>query len=145
MGKYLNVHGGCPRWVHFLGHWHVSGFDGAVNDVIGINHSNQLHWEPHFRGHKSRSNVSSSSSWHNNFDSIRSLLGLEIDVNVVSDLHQNPGPINRVDGAQIVLGNKVWIGKDFLDWYIQVIWGSINWKITILKKKKSDFVYISVW
>ena len=93
-----------------------------MNNVIRVNYGNQLHWESHFRGHKSRSNVSSSSSWHNDLDSIRTcLLGLEIDVNVVSDLHQNPGPIDGVDGAQIVLGNKVWIGKDLLDRYIQII------------------------
>lgn len=70
--------------------------------------------------------ISSSSCWNNNFHhwqwgAIQGRGALKVSVEVVSNLHHNPRPVDRIQAHQVVPSGKIDISKQFLDWLIDFI------------------------
>ena len=66
--------------------------------------------------------VATSPCWTNNSDSVtNSVCQLEVAINEVADLNQDPRPIDAVDGAEIVLSHIVRVREHCLDRNIQVV------------------------
>lgn len=70
--------------------------------------------------------ISSSSCWHNNFHhwqwgGIQRWGALKVSIEVVSNLHHNPRPVDRIQAHQIVFSGKINISEQFLDGLIDFI------------------------
>ena len=66
--------------------------------------------------------VSTGPCWTDNCDGVsHSVCQLEVAVNEVANLDQDPRPVDAVDGAQVVLCHVLRVRKHRLDWDIQVI------------------------
>ena len=44
----------------------------------------------------------------------------------MADLYEDAGPVDAVDGAQVVLGHVLGVGEHRLDGYIKIIRGAVN-------------------
>ena len=44
----------------------------------------------------------------------------------MADLYEDAGPVDAVDGAQVVLGHVLGVGELRLDGYIKIIRGAVN-------------------
>ena len=44
----------------------------------------------------------------------------------MADLYEDAGPVDAVDGAQVVLGHILGVGEHRLDGYIEIIRGAVN-------------------
>lgn len=75
--------------------------------------------------------ISPASCWHNNFHhwqcgAIQGRGAPKVSVEVVSNLHHNPRPIDRIQAHQVVPSGKIDISKQFLDRLIDFIAVPVN-------------------
>ena len=74
-------------------------------------------------------NISTGSSWHNNFDTFSRILStLEVTIDVVYNLGTYSSPIDRINWTNIMFLHKVRIFKYLFDRNIQIIRSTFNWR-----------------
>merc|ERR1719239_909471 len=118
----LDVHGSGPCLQNLLTEGKVSVLESSVNNVIWSDRCNKVDRNTHSPGNTARCNVATSPRWTNNCDGVTDIVcQLEVAVNEVANLNQDPRPIDAVDGAQIVLRYVVRVREHGLDGNIQVI------------------------
>ena len=77
--------------------------------------------------YKLTGNVSTGSGGADDSHRVPNSLGhLEVAVDEVADLYEDAGPVDAVDGAQVVLGHVLGVGEHRLDGYIKIIRGAVN-------------------
>ena len=49
----------------------------------------------------------------------------------MNSLHEDSTPIDRVQGAEVMIGRKFLVRQNDFDWLIQIVAGSFNWNFEI--------------
>ena len=118
----LYVHGRGPGLEDLLVEGVVSSGECSVDHIVGSDGRHQLDWEPHLVSHVAGGDVTAGSSGADYGDRAAHSVGqLEVAVDEVTDLHQDPGPVDAVDGAQPVLLHVLGAGKHRLDGDVQLV------------------------
>ena len=118
----LYVHGCGPGLEDVLVEGVVTSRERSVDNIIGSDGRHQLHRQSHLVSHVPGGDVTTGSSGTDDRDGgTHRVSQLEVAVDEMTDLHEDPGPVDAVDGAESVLLHILRAGKHRLDGNIQLV------------------------
>ena len=118
----LYVHGCCPGLKNLLVEGVITRGECSVNNIVSSDSGHQLERDSHLVSHVARGDVATGSrGTHHGDGAAHSVSQLEVAVDEMTDLHEDPGPVDAVDGAESVLLHILRAGKHRLDGNIQLV------------------------